>query len=209
MLTVPGITSVGEGANGFNVRGGNVDENLIIMDEAPVYNSSHMLGFFSVFNPDAVKNVTLYKGAFPAEFGGRTSSVLDIRMKDGNNQKLAVNGGISSIFSRISIEGPLQKDKSSFIIAGRRSYIDVLRASPFMKEDNRDNKFYFYDLTAKANWQLNDKNTLYLSGYYGRDVFSFNNQAFMDWGNMTHHPEMEPPLHTEAFPQHQRVLFKI
>jgi hypothetical protein len=184
MLTVPGITSVGEGANGFNVRGGNVDENLIIMDEAPVYNSSHMLGFFSVFNPDAVKNVTLYKGAFPAEFGGRTSSVLDIRMKDGNNQKLAVNGGISSIFSRISIEGPLQKDKSSFIIAGRRSYIDVL-SKPFMKEDNRDNKFYFYDLTAKANWQLNEKNTLYLSGYYGRDVFSFNNQAFMDWGNMT------------------------
>ncbi|NML19892.1 TonB-dependent receptor [Pseudoflavitalea sp. G-6-1-2] len=183
MLTLPGITSVGEGANGFNVRGGNVDENLIIMDEAPVYNSSHMLGFFSVFNPDAVKNVTLYKGAFPSEFGGRTSSVLDIRMKDGNNQKLSVNGGISSIFSRISIEGPLKKDKSSFIIAGRRSYIDIL-SKPARKKEERDNKFYFYDLTAKGNWQLDDKNTLYLSGYYGRDVFG-TKQANMDWGNMT------------------------
>ncbi len=184
MLTLPGITSVGEGAAGFNVRGGNVDENLIIMDEAPVYNSSHLLGFFSVFNPDAVKNVTLYKGAFPAEFGGRTSSVLDIRMKEGNNQKYEVNGGISSIFSRISVEGPIQKDKSSFIVAARRSYIDVL-SKPFRKKEERDNQMYFYDITAKGNLQINDKNTIYLSGYLGRDVFSFNNQAFMDWGNIT------------------------
>ena len=184
MLTLPGITSVGEGASGFNVRGGNVDENLIILDEAPVYNSSHLLGFFSVFNPDAVKNVTLYKGAFPAEYGGRTSSVLDIRMKDGNNQKFEVNGGVSTIFSRISVEGPLQKDKSSFIVAARRSYIDVL-SKPFRKKEERDNDMYFYDVTAKANFQLNDKNTIYLSGYLGRDVFSFNNQAFMDWGNIT------------------------
>lgn len=184
MLTLPGITSVGEGASGFNVRGGNVDENLIIMDEAPVYNSSHLLGFFSVFNPDAVKNVTLYKGAFPAEFGGRTSSVLDIRMKEGNNQKYEVNGGISSIFSRISVEGPIQKDKSSFIVAARRSYIDVL-SKPFRKKEERNNDMYFYDITAKGNLQINDKNTIYLSGYLGRDVFSFNNQAFMDWGNMT------------------------
>lgn len=181
MLTLPGITSVGEGASGFNVRGGNVDENLIIMDEAPVYNSSHMLGFFSVFNPDAVKNVTLYKGAFPAEFGGRTSSVLDIRMKEGNNQKFEVNGGISSIFSRVSVEGPLQKDKSSFIVAARRSYIDVL-AKPFLKGDNT---MYFYDLTAKANLQLDKKNTLYLSGYLGRDVFGFDNQVSFKWGNAT------------------------
>lgn len=184
LLTLPGITSVGEGASGFNVRGGNVDENLIIMDEAPVYNSSHLLGFFSVFNPDAVKNVTLYKSAFPAEYGGRTSSVLDIRMKEGNNQKLSVNGGISTIFSRLSIEGPIQKDKSSFIIAGRRSYIDVL-SRPFLKAEDRDNKLYFYDLTAKGNLQINDKNTIYLSGYFGRDVFGFGNQAGFEWGNTT------------------------
>lgn len=184
MLTLPGITSVGEGASGFNVRGGNVDENLIIMDEAPVYNSSHLLGFFSVFNPDAVKNVTLYKGAFPSEYGGRTSSVLDIRMKEGNNQKYEVNGGISTIFSRVSIEGPLQKDKSSFIVAARRSYIDVL-SKPFRKKEERNNDMYFYDITAKANLEIDKKNTIYLSGYLGRDVFSFNNQAFMDWGNIT------------------------
>jgi hypothetical protein len=184
LLTLPGITSVGEGASGFNVRGGNVDENLIILDEAPVYNSSHLLGFFSVFNPDAVKNVTLYKSAFPAEYGGRTSSVLDIRMKEGNNQKLTVNGGISSIFSRISVEGPLQKDKSSFIVAARRSYIDVL-AKPFLKSDSRDNTLYFYDITAKGNWQINDKNTIYLSGYMGRDVFGFGDQASFKWGNST------------------------
>jgi len=184
LLTLPGITSVGEGASGFNVRGGNVDENLIIMDEAPVFNSSHLLGFFSVFNPDAVKNVTLYKGAFPAEYGGRTSSVLDIRMKDGNNQKLAVNGGIGNIFSRLSVEAPIQKDKSSFIIAGRRSYIDVL-SKPFLKKDDRDNTLYFYDFTAKANYEINDKNTVYLSGYLGRDVFGFGDEASFKWGNTT------------------------
>lgn len=184
LLTLPGITSVGEGASGFNVRGGNVDENLIIMDEAPVFNSSHLLGFFSVFNPDAVKNVTLYKGAFPAEYGGRTSSVLDIRMKDGNNQKLAVSGGIGNVFSRLSVEGPLQKDKSSFIVAGRRSYIDVI-AKPFLPKDDRDNTLYFYDLTAKANYEINDKNTVYLSGYLGRDVFGIGEQASFKWGNTT------------------------
>jgi len=181
LLTLPGITNAGEGASGFNVRGGNVDENLILLDEAPVYNSSHLLGFFSVFNPDAVKNVTLYKSAFPAEYGGRTSSVLDIRMKEGNNQKLAVNGGIGNIFSRVAIEGPLQKNKSSFIVAARRSYIDVL-AKPFLKGDN---SMYFYDITAKGNVQLNENNTLYLSGYLGRDVLGFNNQANFKWGNST------------------------
>ena len=181
LLTLPGITNAGEGASGFNVRGGNVDENLILLDEAPVYNSSHLLGFFSVFNPDAVKNVTLYKSAFPAEYGGRTSSVLDIRMKEGNNQKLAVNGGIGNIFSRIAVEGPLQKNKSSFIVAARRSYIDIL-AKPFLKGDN---SMYFYDITAKGNVQLNANNTLYLSGYLGRDVLGFNNQANFKWGNST------------------------
>ncbi|HTF31843.1 MAG TPA: TonB-dependent receptor, partial [Flavitalea sp.] len=184
LLTLPGITSVGEGASGFNVRGGNVDENLIIMDEAPVFNSSHLLGFFSVFNPDAVKNVTLYKGAFPAEYGGRTSSVLDIRMKDGNNQKMAVTGGIGNIFSRVAVEGPLQKDKSSFIVAARRSYIDVV-AKPFLSKEDRDNTMYFYDLTAKANYEINDKNTLYLSGYLGRDVFGIGDEASFKWGNTT------------------------
>lgn len=184
LLTLPGVTTVGEGASGFNVRGGNVDENLILMDEAPVYNSSHLLGFFSVFNPDAVKNVTLYKSAFPAEYGGRTSSVLDIRMKDGNNQKLAVNGGIGNVFSRLSVEGPLQKDRSSFIVAGRRSYIDVL-SKPFLKPEDRDNQMYFYDLTAKLNYELNEKNTIYLSGYFGRDVFAFGDQVKFAWGNTT------------------------
>lgn len=184
LLTLPGVTTVGEGASGFNVRGGNVDENLIVLDEAPVYNSSHLLGFFSVFNPDAVKNVTLYKGAFPAEYGGRTSSVLDIRMKDGNNQKFSVNGGIGNIFSRVSVEGPLQKNRSSFILAARRSYIDVL-SKPFLKSRDRNNKMYFYDLTAKVNYQLNDKNTIYLSGYFGRDVFAFGKKVSFKWGNTT------------------------
>jgi hypothetical protein len=184
LLTLPGVTTVGEGAAGFNVRGGNIDENLILMDEAPVYNSSHLLGFFSVFNPDAVKNVTLFKSAFPAEYGGRTSSVLDIRMKEGNNQKLAVNGGIGNIFSRLSVEGPLQKDKSSFIVAARRSYIDVL-SKPFLKPENRDNQMYFYDLTAKMNYEINQKNSIYLSGYFGRDVFAFGDQVSFKWGNTT------------------------
>jgi hypothetical protein len=184
LLTLPGITTVGEGSAGFNVRGGNVDENLIIMDEAPVYNSSHLLGFFSVFNPDAVKNVTMYKSAFPAEYGGRTSSVLDIRMKEGNNQKYAVNGGIGNVFSRLSVEGPLQKDRSSFVVAARRSYIDVL-AKPFLKEEDRNSTMYFYDVTAKVNYELNEKNTIYLSGYFGRDVFGFGNQVKFKWGNTT------------------------
>ncbi|HEX6430483.1 MAG TPA: TonB-dependent receptor [Niastella sp.] len=184
LLTLPGVTTVGEGAAGFNVRGGNVDENLIIMDEAPVYNSSHLLGFFSVFNPDAVKNVTMYKSAFPAEYGGRTSSVLDIRMKEGNNQKYAVNGGIGNVFSRLSIEGPLQKDRSSFIVAARRSYIDVL-AKPFLKAEDRNSTMYFYDITAKLNYELNEKNQIYLSGYFGRDVFGFGDQVKFTWGNTT------------------------
>lgn len=184
VLTMPGVTSVGEGSSGFNVRGGDVDANLIILDEAPVFNSSHLMGFFSIFNPDAVKNVTLYKGAFPAEYGGRTSSVLDIRMKDGNDQNLEVNGGIGTIFSRISVEGPLMKDKSSFVVAARRSYIDWL-AKPFLDKESRDSKFYFYDLTAKANLEINDKSTIYLSGYFGKDVFGIGNQARFAWGNKT------------------------
>ncbi len=182
--TLPGVNTVGEGASGFNVRGGNSDENLILLDEAPVYNSTHMLGFFSVFNPDAVKSLNLIKGGFPAEYGGRTSSVLDIRMKDGNNQKLALNGGIGNIFSRLSVEAPIVKDKSSFIVAARRSYIDVLM-KPFLKGDMKDTKLNFYDITAKANYKFNSNNTLFLSGYFGRDVFGFGKDVNMNWGNAT------------------------
>ncbi|MFB6453689.1 carboxypeptidase-like regulatory domain-containing protein [Chitinophaga sp. Hz27] len=182
--TLPGVQTVGEGASGFNVRGGNSDENLILLDEAPVYNSTHMLGFFSVFNPDAVKSLNLIKGGFPAEYGGRTSSVLDIRMKDGNSQKLNINGGIGNIFSRLAVEAPIVQDKSSFIVAARRSYIDVLM-KPFMKGDMKDTKLNFYDLTAKANYKFNDNNQLFLSGYFGRDVFGFGSDVNMNWGNAT------------------------
>ncbi len=182
---LPGVTTVGEGASGFNVRGGNIDQNLVLMDEAPVYNSSHLFGFFSIFNPDAVKDVKLIKGGIPAQYGGRASSVLDIRMKEGNSKKLEVNGGLGTIFSRLSIEAPLLKDKASFIVAGRRSYIDVL-AKPILSKkqpDLKDAKFYFYDLTAKFNWRINDKNTVFASGYFGRDVFGAGFK--FNWGNST------------------------
>ncbi|WP_317898844.1 TonB-dependent receptor [Aurantibacillus circumpalustris] len=182
---LPGVTTVGEGASGFNVRGGNIDQNLILLDEAPVYNSSHLFGFFSVFNPDAVKDVKLIKGGIPSQYGGRVSSILDVRMKEGNSKKLEVNGGLGTIFSRLSIEAPLIKNKASFIIAGRRSYIDAL-VKPFVKDSNPLKKasFYFYDLTAKFNWRINDKNTVFASGYLGRDVFGAEVFGF-DWGNTT------------------------
>ena len=182
---LPGVTTVGEGATGINVRGGNIDQNLILLDEAPVYNASHLFGFFSVFNPDAVKDVKLIKGGIPSQYGGRISSILDIRMKEGNNKKLEVNGGIGTIFSRLAIEAPIIKDKLSFIVAGRRSYIDVL-AKPSLAKENpalADAQFYFYDLTAKINWRINDKNTVFLSGYFGRDVFGAG--FTFNWGNAT------------------------
>lgn len=179
---LPGVTSVGEGASGFNVRGGGTDQNLVLLDEAPVYNSSHLFGFFSVFNPDAVKNVKLVKGGIPAQYGGRLSSLLDVRMKEGNKKKLAVSGGLGLIFSRLTIEAPIIKDKASFIIAGRRSYIDVL-AKPFLNDDLKDAKFYFYDLTAKFNYEISKKDKLYLSGYFGRDVFDAG--FGFNWGNAT------------------------
>lgn len=179
---LPGVTTVGEGATGFNVRGGNVDQNLVLLDEAPVFNSSHLFGFFSVFNPDAVKDVKLIKGGIPAEYGGRTSSILDVRMKEGNSKKFAASGGIGTIFSRLALETPIIKDKGSFIVAARRSYIDVL-AKPFLSGDLKDSRFYFYDLTAKANYQIDDKNTVFLSGYFGRDVFGAD--FGFDWGNTT------------------------
>ncbi len=179
---LPGVTTVGEGAQGFNVRGGGVDQNLVLLDEAPVFNSSHLFGFFSVFNPDAVKDVKLIKGGIPAQYGGRLSSILDVRLNEGNNKKLAVNGGIGLIFSRLTIEAPIKKNKSSFIIAGRRSYIDFL-AKPFLRKDLRKSKFFFYDLTAKVNYILNDKNKVFVSGYLGRDVFSSGFKS--NWGNTT------------------------
>ncbi len=182
---LPGVTTVGEGASGFNVRGGNIDQNLILLDEAPVYNSSHLFGFFSVFNPDAVKDVKLIKGGIPAQYGGRVSSILDIRMKEGNSKKMEVHGGVGTIFSRLSIEAPIIKDKMSFIIAGRRSYIDAL-VKPFLKSSNalKKSDFYFYDLTAKINYRINDKNTVFASGYFGRDVFGASVFGF-NWGNAT------------------------
>jgi hypothetical protein len=181
---LPGVTTVGEGASGFNVRGGSIDQNLILLDEAPIFNSSHLFGFFSVFNPDAVKDVKLYKGGIPSRYGGRLSSVLDVRMKEGNNKKLAVNGGVGFIFSRLSIEAPIIKDKASFIIAARRSYIDVL-SKPFLPEEQSDSRLYFYDLTLKANYKISSKDRLFLSGYLGRDNFVFGAAAGFSWGNST------------------------
>ena len=179
---LPGVSTVGEGATGFNVRGGAVDQNLVLMDEAPVYNSSHLFGFFSIFNPDAVKDVKLIKGGIPAQYGGRASSILDVRMKEGNAKQLEINGGIGFIFSRLSIEAPIVKDKASFIVAARRSYADVL-AKPFLTGNNANTAFNFYDLTAKVNYNINQNNTVFLSGYFGRDVFG--NDFGFNWGNST------------------------
>lgn len=181
---LPGVSTVGEGASGFNVRGGSVGQNLILQDEAPVYNSSHMLGFFSTFNPDAVKETKLYKGAIPSRYGGRLASILDVRMKEGNMKDYETTGGIGSIFSRLSFEGPLVKDKSSFIISARRSYIDVL-ARPFVDILKDGGALNFYDLTAKVNYILNEKNRVYVSGYFGRDNFFFDSNQGFSWGNST------------------------
>lgn len=181
---LPGVSSVGEGSSGFNVRGGSVGQNLVLLDEAPVYQSSHLFGFFSVFNPDAVKDVKLYKGGIPAKYGGRLSSILDIRMKEGNNKKFTVNGGLGTVFSRLSLEGPIKKDKSSFIIAARRSYADVL-ARPFTDVLDDGAALFFYDLTAKANFNIDDKNRVFVSSYLGRDVFRFDERQGFDWGNQT------------------------
>ncbi|MBD2754857.1 TonB-dependent receptor [Spirosoma validum] len=179
---LPGVSTVGEGATGFNVRGGSIDQNLVLLDEAPVYNSSHLFGFFSVFNPDAVKDVKLIKGGIPSNYGGRIASILDVRLKEGNAKKPELNGGIGLIFSRLSYEQPLFKGKGSFIVAARRSYADIL-AQPFLNSDLKGAKFYFYDLTAKGNYRINDKNIVFLSGYLGRDVFG--SDFGFNWGNTT------------------------
>ncbi|MBF7090981.1 TonB-dependent receptor [Flavobacterium sp. ALJ2] len=182
ILLLPGVTNAGEGASGFNVRGGGADQNLILLDEATIFNSSHVFGFFSVFNPDAIKDLKLYKGGIPARYGGRASSVLDIYQKDGNSKDFHMNGGIGLISSRLLAEGPLVKDKGSFLIGGRASYGHL-----FLKltEDMKDNSVYFYDLNAKFSYKLNDNNSLYLSGYFGRDVFSIANSFANTYGNTT------------------------
>lgn len=181
-LLLPGVTTVGEGASGFNVRGGNIDQNLILLDEAPVYNSSHLFGFFSVFNPDAVKDFTLYKGGIPAQFGGRLSSVMDVHQKEGNLKKISGSGNISLVSSKLTLEGPIKKDKSSFMIAGRRSYADLM-AKAAGQLQNSD--AYFYDLNLKLNYILNEKNRIFLSGYLGDDVFNFDGDFEARWGNKT------------------------
>ncbi len=181
---LPGVSTVGEGASGFNVRGGSIDQNLVLLDEAPVYNSSHLFGFFSVFNPDAVKDVKLYKGGIPSRYGGRLSSILDVRMKEGNNKKFEMNGGVGFIFSRLAIEAPIVKDKASFIVAARRSYIDIL-SKPFLPEDQKNSSLYFYDLTFKTNYKLSTKDRLFASANLGRDKFVFGDAAGFNWGNKT------------------------
>lgn len=179
---LPGVKSAGEGNSGFYVRGGAADQNLILLDEAPVYNASHLLGFFSTFNSDAIKDATLIKGNGPAQYGGRLSSVLDVKMKEGNNKNYTVNGGLGLISSRLSIEGPIQEDKSSFILSGRRTYADAfLKAS----EKFKDNILYFYDLNAKANYKIDDKNRIYFSGYFGKDELGLGSSFRINWGNKT------------------------
>ncbi len=182
ILLLPGVTNAGEGASGFNVRGGGADQNLILLDEATIFNSSHVFGFFSVFNPDAIKDLKLYKGGIPARFGGRASSVLDIYQKDGNSKDFQANGGIGLISSRLLLEGPLSKDKGSFLIGGRSSYAHL-----FMKlsKDQKNNAAYFYDLNTKLSYKLNSNNNLYLSGYFGRDVFRLANSFTNMYGNST------------------------
>lgn len=179
---LPGISSTSEGGNGFSVRGGSTDQNLILLDEAPVYSASHLMGFFSVFNSDALKNIAVYKGGIPAKFGGRASSVLAINMKDGNNQKFAVSGGLGLISSRLTVEGPIIKDKVSFILSGRRSYADLVAKAVNLLDDEA--RLYFYDLNAKLNYKINDNNRLFFSGYFGKDDFGFGDMG-MSWGNTT------------------------
>jgi hypothetical protein len=180
----PGVKPVGEGNSGFYVRGGSSDQNLILLDEATVYNASHLLGFFSVFNSDAIKDVTLYKGTHPSEYGGRLASVLDIKMQDGNNQKFGAEGGIGLISSRLKLEGPIVKEKGSFTVSGRRTYADLFLK---LSADSTINqaKLYFYDLNVKGNYRINDKNRVFLSGYFGKDKLGFGDIFGIDWGNAT------------------------
>ena len=181
---LPGIKSAGEGSSGFNVRGGAVDQNLILLDEATVYNASHLMGFFSVFNSDAIKDISVYKGNEPAEYGGRLSSALDIKMNDGNDKKVGVSGGIGLISSHLTVEGPLITDKGSFMVSARRTYADLFLK---LSRDTTLNqaKLYFYDVNVKANYKLDANNRIYLSGYLGKDVLGLGNRFGINWGNST------------------------
>ena len=178
LLLLPGVTSAGEASSGFNVRGGAADQNLILLDEATVFNSSHLFGFFSVFNPDAIKDVKLFKGGIPARYGGRVSSVLDIFQKEGNSKEFKVNGGIGAVASRLLIEGPIQKDKTSFLAGGRASYAHL-----FLPLFDIDNKAYFYDLNTKITHRINENNSVFLSGYFGRDLFNVSDRFVNEYGN--------------------------
>ncbi|MBU2946078.1 TonB-dependent receptor [Zobellia uliginosa] len=178
ILLLPGVTNAGEGASGFNVRGGAVDQNLILLDEAIIFNSSHLFGFFSVFNPDAIKDIKLYKGGIPARYGGRLSSVLDIFQKEGNSKKIKVNGGIGAVASRLLVEGPIKNDKAAFLVGGRASYAHL-----FLPLFDVDNTAYFYDLNTKLSYNINDNNSIFLSGYFGRDVFSVSDSFVNTYGN--------------------------
>lgn len=178
LLLLPGVSNAGEGSNGFNVRGGAVDQNLILLDEAIIFNSAHLFGFFSVFNPDAIKDVKLYKGGIPAKYGGRVSSVLDIFQKEGNSKEFKMTGGIGAVASRLLAEGPIQKDKSAFLIGGRASYAHL-----FLPLFDIDNQAYFYDLNTKLNFKLNERNNIFISGYFGRDLFSIGDNFSNVYGN--------------------------
>ena len=182
ILLLPGVTNAGEGASGFNVRGGGADQNLILLDEATIFNSSHVFGLFSVFNPDAIKDLKLYKGGIPARFGGRASSVLDIYQKDGSSKAFHYDGGIGLISSRLLVQGPIVKDKGSFLIGGRSSYAHLFLK---LSDKQKNNSAYFYDLNTKLSYKLNPNNNLYLSGYFGRDVFSLNKSFTNIYGNST------------------------
>lgn len=177
---LPGVISAGEGTSAFFVRGGSADQNLILIDEAPVYDPSHLFGLFSVFNADVIKDSEIYKGGIPARFGGRLSSILDVRTKDGNNKKYEVNGGIGTMASRVAIQGPIMKEKSSFIVSARRSYVDL-----FLRAANEDNLVHFYDINAKVNLRHNNRNRFFLAFYAGRDVFDFGGRFGFAWGNKT------------------------
>jgi hypothetical protein len=181
---LPGVQPAAEGSSGFYVRGGSNDQNLILLDEAPVYNASHLLGFFSTFNNDAIKDAVLYKGNMPAEYGGRVASVLDVKMKEGNSKNYAISGGIGLISSRLNVEGPIVKDKGSFIVTGRRTYGDL-----FLKlskdEQLRNTQLYFYDINAKANYRIGEKDRIFISGYFGRDKFQFRDRFGIIYGNAT------------------------
>ncbi len=179
---LPGVKSGGDGQSGFTVRGGSIDQNLILLDDAPVYNASHLLGFFSTFNSDAIKDVALYKGTAPAQFGGRISSVVDVKMNEGDNQNYGVSGGIGLISSKLNVEGPIQEGKSSFLISGRRTYADVFLK---LSDKFKDNSLYFYDFNTKFNYKFSDKDRLFVSGYFGRDVLGVGGRFGIDWGNTT------------------------